>query len=58
MRIWDRSIATQFICLMLFALLLSQAISFLIRQTTSPGMRCCKARSVAMADRLSGPRST
>jgi signal transduction histidine kinase len=30
MRIWDRSIATQFICLMLFALLLSQAISFLI----------------------------
>jgi hypothetical protein len=30
MRIWDRSIATQFICLMLLALLLSQAISFLI----------------------------
>lgn len=30
MRIWERSIATQFICLMLLALLLSQAISFLI----------------------------
>jgi signal transduction histidine kinase len=30
MRIWDRSIATQFIGLMLLALLLSQAISFLI----------------------------
>jgi signal transduction histidine kinase len=30
MRFWDRSIATQFICLMLVALLLSQAISFLI----------------------------
>lgn len=30
MRIWKRSLATQFICLMLFALLLSQAISFFI----------------------------
>ncbi len=30
MRIWERSIATQFICLMLLALLLSQAISALI----------------------------
>ncbi len=30
MRIWDRSVATQFIALMLLALLLSQAISFLI----------------------------
>jgi len=30
MRIWERSIATQFICLMLLALLLLQAIGFLI----------------------------
>ena len=30
MRIWERSIATQFICLMLLALLLSQALSALI----------------------------
>lgn len=30
MRIWQRSIATQFICLMLLALLLSQAISALV----------------------------
>jgi hypothetical protein len=30
MSIWKRSIATQFICLMLFALLLSQAISAVI----------------------------
>ena len=30
MRIWDRSIATQFICLLLLALLLSQVLSMLI----------------------------
>ncbi len=30
MRIWERSVATQFICLMLLALALSQGISFLI----------------------------